>query len=376
MWFPAFPLDNTSLIVCSIGVIAFLIQCFYYLFVFGRIAFKSQKKEIREDSEGISVVIAARNKMETLKKNLPYFLNQHYPAGYEVIVVNDCSIDETETMLSVLSLQYPHLRNTFVQKEERFYTGNKLALTIGLKAARYDRVVFSEPECMPPTKNWLLTVAGSFDPEKSILIGYSSYPLQKTAFNRRLRYETFFEGLHFLGQGLREKPYQATHKNMAFRKSFFFENKGFSFRSNLSFGEDDLFIQDNATARNAGVCIEPGSKMVADIPENKILWRVQRKKQKAARRHYKSGVKIFLLLEPLSRLLLFSSLAGTLITFQGWFIPGSALVLRWFIQALIFSKAAKKLEEPSLVLYGMVYDLWHLPDHLCRSLSNFLPRSR
>lgn len=371
-------IESIHLIICFTAILAFVVQIYYYFFIFGKIAFgvKKRIKDLPNIPVPVSIVIAAKNEMERLEKNLPAFLNQKYDADFEVIVVNDCSSDETNTLLSGMSLQYPNLRSTFVQKEDRFYTGNKLALTVGLKAASYDQVIFSEPECVPSGPDWLSTLQKYFNSKESILIGYSSYLRKKNADNRKIRYEVFFNGLHYLGQAIRKKPYMAVHRNMAFRKQFFFGGKGFSTRTHLFFGEDDLFIQDNANSKNTLVCLEPEGKTLAETPPNKRLWKQYVKKYANARRYYKSTDKLFLLSEPLSRLMLYSTTLYSVIAFKLWWILLPLILLRIIIQAIVFKRASRQLGEEGIVITGMLFDFLFIFRHLGESLANYLPRTR
>jgi glycosyltransferase involved in cell wall biosynthesis len=371
-------IEAIPLIICFTAALAFVVQIYYYFFIFGKIAFGA-KKRIKSRLNApvpVSIVIAAKNEMERLEKNLPAFLNQKYDADFEVIVVDDCSYDETNTLLSRMSLQYPNLKSTFVQKEDRFYTGNKLALTVGLKAASYDWVIFSEPECVPSGPDWLSTLQKYFNSEEPILIGYSSYLREKNAYNRKIRYELFFNGLHYLGQAIRRKPYMAVHRNMAFRKQFFFGGNGFSTRTHLFFGEDDLFIQDNANNKNTMVCLESEGKTLAETPPDKRLWKQYVKKYATARRYYKSKDKLFLLSEPLSRLILYSAAVYSVIAFKFWWIILPLILLRLILQAIVFRRASRQLGEEGIVITGMLFDFLFIFRHLGESLANYLPRTR
>ena len=73
-----------------------------------------------------------------LEEHLPAFLTQEYEPGYEVIVVDESSTDETDDVLKLQKQSYPHLYTTFLPKPNRNITRLKLALTIGVKAAKKD----------------------------------------------------------------------------------------------------------------------------------------------------------------------------------------------------------------------------------------------
>ena len=79
-----------------IFVFTVLIQIFYALFFFARLSFYKSKNGTF--NEGVSVIICAKDESENLAKNLPSFLEQDY-APFEVIVVNDQSIDGTKYLL-------------------------------------------------------------------------------------------------------------------------------------------------------------------------------------------------------------------------------------------------------------------------------------
>ena len=61
---------------------------------------KAPKVEVKFD--GISIVVAARNEAQNLLELVPQLFNQDYPS-FEVIVIDDCSYDNTTDVLSILT---------------------------------------------------------------------------------------------------------------------------------------------------------------------------------------------------------------------------------------------------------------------------------
>ena len=104
---------------------------------------------------------------------MPKILNQAYPE-FEVIVVNDDSTDDSKDILSVLETQYKNLYHTYVPEGSRNLSHKKLALTLGIKAARYDIVVFTNANCDPRNNEWLATIARNFVPGIDIVLGYTA----------------------------------------------------------------------------------------------------------------------------------------------------------------------------------------------------------
>ena len=88
------PENTTWLVLFIVFSTVALIQLLYYFLFYSRILYcKTEKK--RGKKEAVSVIICARNEAENLKIYLPSMLEQEYP-DYELIVVNDCSEDDSE----------------------------------------------------------------------------------------------------------------------------------------------------------------------------------------------------------------------------------------------------------------------------------------
>ena len=119
-----------------------------------------------------SVIMTVYDNGQELEQHLPAFLTQDYSPGYEVIVVDESSTDHTEDVLKLQKQQYPQLYTTFLPKPNRNVTRKKLALTIGVKAAKKEWVVFSDIHAAPTSSTWLTEIAEAIDRSTDILLGY------------------------------------------------------------------------------------------------------------------------------------------------------------------------------------------------------------
>ena len=114
-----------------------LIQIMYVLFIYSKLAFhKSKPIDDHQNWMPISVIIAARNESDNLYENLPAILSQDYPV-YEVIVVNNQSIDDSGWILNAYARQFPNLRVVELSKNKHLRPGKKLPITLAIKAAKY-----------------------------------------------------------------------------------------------------------------------------------------------------------------------------------------------------------------------------------------------
>ena len=113
-----FVFKTPELIALGILLLALLYELSYYfgyLNVVGKMKRLAKNGRINYSDKrlAVSVIIAARDESDNLRKFLPFVLEQDYPE-FEVIVVNDGSTDETEDLLTELKKKYPHLRSSFV----------------------------------------------------------------------------------------------------------------------------------------------------------------------------------------------------------------------------------------------------------------------
>ena len=118
-----------------------------------------------------SVIMTVFDNGSDLEQHLPAFLTQTYEPGYEVIVVDESSTDNTDDVLKLLKQQHPHLYTTFLPKPDIHVVRKRLALTIGVKAAKNEHIIFSDINAFPQDENWLQTIADNFGNTSGIMLG-------------------------------------------------------------------------------------------------------------------------------------------------------------------------------------------------------------
>jgi biofilm PGA synthesis N-glycosyltransferase PgaC len=333
---------------------SFLVQSFYYLGIFLQLPrYRPVKK--RRSSKGISVVICARNEAHNLEQFLPRVLEQDYP-DFEVVVVNDCSTDGTGELLSQLATTYKHLRYTTIPVNENFRHGKKLALTVGLKSAIHEYVLLTDADCYPASNQWLKKMVSHLGREKEIVLGYGRYEMRRGLLNSLIRYETVFTALQYFSFALNGRPYMGVGRNLAYKKSLFFKNRGFAGHYHISSGDDDLFVNEHAGKNNTAIEIDPESHTIS-MPRTSIRsWIRQKQRHLTAGSHYDTGSRLRLGIEIFSRLIFYSTFI-ILCSGSAWFLPVIfVFTLFQVIRMTVLKLGMMRLNEKYLLLPSFLFD--------------------
>ena len=210
----------------------------------------------------VSIIVDACTETGQLSRFLPLVLGQEYPE-FEVVVVASTEAEATSDALSALKVEHPNLHITFAPRGSRTLSRKKLALMIGIKAAKHDIVLTTCANCRVTSERWLSTMMRNFTPSVDIVLGYSHYRYHRDKrWGRRLRvFDTVSTGAQWLLSAIHGHPYRGVTENLAYRKHLFFDHSGFSRSMQLLWGEDDVYVSEIARGRVARVEIAPESQL-------------------------------------------------------------------------------------------------------------------
>ena len=130
-------------------------------------------------NDAFSVILTVYDQARELEELLPELLKQSYEAGYEVIVVDESSTDDTSDVLKLLKNQYPHLYSTFLPaflpsflpKPGSRILRRKQAFNIGLKAAKNEWVIITKIPNHPLADDVLQAISENID-DNPLTLGY------------------------------------------------------------------------------------------------------------------------------------------------------------------------------------------------------------
>ena len=334
------------------------IQLSYVVFIFLRLAFFKEKKPVASTLMPISIIIAARNESDNLYDNLPFILTQDYPE-FEVIIVNNQSVDDSAWLLKALCLQHKNLKVVEIGKNKHLLPGKKLPITLGVKAAKYERMVFTDADCKPASNQWLRIMSETFTEKNQIILGYAPYFRTKGIINRIIRYDTAFIGASYLSFALAKIPYMGVGRNLAYTKKVFESVRGFKSHYSLPSGDDDLFIQEAAVNQNYTIQISPETFCYSKASETWKGWVRQKTRHYSTSSRYKVIKKALLGIYPISLLLVWLTFVILLFNAK-WFaisliLFGCMLIVKWLIQG----KCLRTLNEKGFALAFPLWDLGH-----------------
>lgn len=327
----------------------------------------SQTESKREDTpcEPVTILITAHDNLSELERNLPMFLNQQYAADYQVIVVSQSTDVDTIDFLKRTAAQNPHLYYTYIPESSRYMSRKKLQITLGVKAAKYEWIILTEPTCRPESNQWLAAMAQQFSTSTHLVLGYVAFDDET---KRIRRFESIHRAFYLLRRAQHSCAYRTHMPNVAFRKSDFMEGQGY--QGNLEYirGEYDFLVNKYAECGDTAVELGRQAWLIHDEPSNKSWHNIHLYLQaslKSLNRVKSMRTLLFFdhLLPHLSILASIAALAWSIYA-QDWILTGCAgfsLILLFVIRMLIAHKAIKHFDEDLAMIklpfyeYGIIW---------------------
>lgn len=334
----------------GVTLVSFLILLLYYLRLYGRLVRKSETEEsARGEQPSISILLYAHDDAERLSRNLPLLFQQDYPR-FQVIVIIDNPENDTEDILSAFRQRHDNLYHTYIPAEARYLSRRKLAFTLGAKAAHYDTLLFTETNCHPTSDRWLAEIAAAYRPQTQIVLGFCRYGDYPGLFQKLVAYDNLLEGARCLSAALAHHPYAGDGRNLSYRKSLFFQQKGYYRSLNLVAGDDDLFVNESATAENTRIVRTTDSQTEMEPIDQAAAWIGSKVTRVATKRHYKGRELWIFRMENAVFFLFQLSALGTIAAgcFGNWIVAavaGAIYALRFLAKAIVFHRLGRTLGQ-------------------------------
>lgn len=248
--------------------------------------YKSNNQKHTPVNQAVSVLVYAQNQRKELEQLLPQLLEQ-VGITYEVIVIDHTSYDETIDVLKHFDEKYPHFSYVDVADNKKFWNNKRYALTLGIKKAKYNQLVFIDASCQLPSAEWLSKAQVALPTSKEIGLGISK-PLATSRFHRYLFLKTQWLN-HSIGRAT--TPYTLNENNIRYTQHIFFQNNGFINHMNSHDFSQELFVKE--VAKKSNTLSFYGNPIHLQLPKDAKQWRKFRKQQRNLLAKQRGGVRFY-----------------------------------------------------------------------------------
>lgn len=323
----------------------------------------------------LSVVVPACNQAAALRTLIPVLMQQQFEGKFEVIVVNAGHADDTEMLLEQWREVYPNLRSTSIPSTARYIAPRKLAITLGIRAARSEWALVLHPGCVLHSAKWLSRFARYLTDDCDYVAGYINYDDDGTLLARRAIYERLRR------QQTRWRAWRngvltgGEAGNYALRKSWFMQHQGFADSLALPFGEEDILLAHHGDAARCRFVVSPALRVGEEMPTRAALaW--QRVEVAETLRHQPWRVRLYAWRNALATLSVVALVALVAVyaalrlwadgqaatyTLQAWPCDAAIVLLSAAAAAAAIRtmhRGCQALEEREFTLYMCWHALW------------------
>ncbi|GAB4428821.1 MAG: glycosyltransferase [Bacteroidia bacterium] len=304
----------------------------------------------------LSVLVAAHDEADRLRRNLPSLLAQAYPV-YEVLVVLDRCQDDSHAVVAAIGRTHPHLRYLEIGATPPGWSPKKWAIEQGIAAARYEHLVFTDADCTAGP-DWLAAVGGRYAQGAELVLGIGRYARRAGLLNALIQWETFYAAFQYIGLAMQGRPYMAVGRNLAYTRAFFRRHGGLAaFRGSLS-GDDDLLV--NAYGRHARLAVvtDRAAQTCSEVHSRWRDWWRQKTRHVSAARHYDRQSRWVLTLFHGLHALHYLCLIGSALQLSTAAVALPLYVSRLVLSGWVFSRVFCQIGPPVPILWYPVLDLF------------------
>ncbi|NJB86937.1 cellulose synthase/poly-beta-1,6-N-acetylglucosamine synthase-like glycosyltransferase [Lewinella marina] len=238
----------------------------------------------------VSVIVCFRNEATRLEDCLRGILAQRHPA-FEVIAVDDHSTDNSAAIVQDLSREAPQLR---LLRPGPTRPGKKDALTAGIAAATHPLLLLTDADCVPASPDWLSRMTAPLKGEAETVLGCSPYRRAPGWLNRWQRFEATQTVLQYQGMARLGLPYMGVGRNLAYTADFFARAGGLAAHAHLPGGDDDLLVNQHATADRTARVVDPASWTLSDASPDWESYFFQKTRHQSVGLHYRRRHQLLL----------------------------------------------------------------------------------
>lgn len=253
-------------------------------FKLGRLAKRQEREMVNPTLPPISIIITCHDQLPFLQKNLTTLLEQDYPEEFEVIVVDMKSTDDTGKWLEYMMERYTHLHYSLCPPSARDISLQRLALTLGVRSAQHEWMLFMHPDVTVPNSHWLCHMSSACKGDVDAVQGFVRYSSQKNWKEKKQQFFRLWEQMLWMPFTKRHSPYRADGACLCYRRSVFMSHNGFASNATLLEGAETLLVNHNIKKSKCGINVSPNAIVTQAQPEAE-QWKTEQIFFMETRRH-------------------------------------------------------------------------------------------
>ena len=236
-------IHSAASFIASILTVIYVFVVFTFIRGWNKLSYYQPQKTALKTK--VSILVAARNEAEIIRKTLDDLCAQSYDKALtEIIFIDDHSTDDTaEIIASYTSKGVKLIR---LNEDRALNSYKKKAIQTAIGQSTGDLIITTDADCRMG-KDWLKTIISYYEEKDYKMISSPvAYFEEKTFFERAQA----LEFLYLIGLGAstigNKKPSTCNGANLAYEKAAFYEVGGFKGIDDLASGDDELLLHKMA----------------------------------------------------------------------------------------------------------------------------------
>ena len=215
-----------------------------YSYYFNKLVLFQQENKTKSIT-GFSIIIPARNETLNIRKSVTSILENNYPKElFEIIVVDDFSIDNTAAIATELQHEFDNVKLILLKDHinSKLNSYKKKSIELAVSFAKHEWIITTDADCI--AKNTWLQMLDAFIQKTNAV--FIAAPVK---FINSGSFISIFQCLDFVSlQGITAASVSAgllsmcNGANLAYRKEAFYAVGGFKEVDNIASGDDMLLM--------------------------------------------------------------------------------------------------------------------------------------
>lgn len=258
----------------------------------------------------VSIIIPVNERCASCADLLVESLSkQKGDVDYEIILADEGHSENVRDLVERGQKSFGSLRYTFVPETARYIEVRKLAITLGVKAARGEWVLILDAQTLPLNDEWLHHFVQNLSEESDMVQAYYNYEDNGTWVARR----AILDGVDHFVQKVAAWDKGVTldcgRTNWAMRKSFFMAQHGFADSVSLPFGEEAILANLHVGADRLSILCAADTKAVLALPRKTVISDIRVQRSEVSH-HLTNGARKFFIQNGVSSAMLYVMMAS------------------------------------------------------------------